>query len=311
MKTIVIGGFSGIANAIIKKLNKKNNEIIYTYNRTFSENLKKFKGFKLDIASIKSIDNFSKNKHLKNWDNLIIMPATQKPIGLFTELKAKLWIDSININFSNQMYLLNKLYKKRKISNKNKTIILWAGGGTNNATKYYSAYTISKIAQIKMAELLNYEMADVKVVILGPGWVKTRIHLETLNNKKFARENFFRTLEKFRNNSFVNINEVAECVDAIIKSKKIETGGRNISVEFDKWMDKDFYRILSTDDNMYKLRRDLNNFNIEDLGFNLEALISFIYKNKDMQAFSGSFYNFYQKMINLKIKNEFLKKKNI
>ena len=139
---------------------------------------------------MKSIEEFSKKKDLNNWDNLIIMPATQKPIGLFSEVKAAAWSASINLNFSNQMYLINKLYSKRRISNKNKTIILWAGGGTNNATKYYSAYTISKIAQIKMAELLNHEMTDTKVVILGPGWVKTKIHQETLKNKKYARENF-------------------------------------------------------------------------------------------------------------------------
>ena len=42
-----------------------------------------------------------------------------------------------------------------------------------------------------MAELLDHEMIDTKVVILGPGWVKTKMHQETLKNKKYSRENFF------------------------------------------------------------------------------------------------------------------------
>ena len=41
-----------------------------------------------------------------------------------------------------------------------------------------------------MAELLDHEMIDTKVVILGPGWVKTKMHQETLKNKKYSRENF-------------------------------------------------------------------------------------------------------------------------
>ena len=160
MKTIVIGGFSGIGNEVIKYLNKKKSKIIYTYNLTNSNKLKSFRGFKLNIFSKKSINEFIINKEVNNWDNLLIMPATQKPIGLFHETNPNEWSDSIKLNFTNQMYLINRLLKKRSKNNLNKTIILWAGGGTNNATKYYSAYTISKIAQIKMAELLNHEIND-------------------------------------------------------------------------------------------------------------------------------------------------------
>jgi len=46
---------------------------------------------------------------------------------------------------------------------------LCAGTGSNSAPKYYSAYTISKIAQTKMTELLDKEFDDIKVSIIGPG----------------------------------------------------------------------------------------------------------------------------------------------
>ena len=168
-------GFSGIAQRSSNLSKRKKNEIVYTYNETYLKKLQKFKGYKLDISSIKSIDDFSKKKDVKNWDNLIVMPATLKPIGLFDEVKAEDWSASVDLNFSNQMYLINKLYRKRRVSNKNKTIILWAGGGTNKATKYYSAYTISKIAQIKMAELLDHE-------------AETKMHQETFKNKNILEK---------------------------------------------------------------------------------------------------------------------------
>ena len=43
--------------------------------------------------------------------------------------------------------------------------MLWAGPGTNNAPKYYSAYITSKVAQIKMTELLDEEFDDLDITI--------------------------------------------------------------------------------------------------------------------------------------------------
>ena len=51
-------------------------------------------------------------------------------------------------------------------------------------------------------------------------------------------------------------------------------------MKFDKWKKKDFYKILSADENMYKLRRDFNNFHLEDLNFDTKNLISFLSNNK-------------------------------
>ena len=311
MKTIIVGGFSGIAQGIIKSLDKDKDSIIYTYNSTFSKKLNKFRGFKLKKKKKKSIDKFSKIKEVSNWGTLLIMPATQKPIGLFSETDPREWANSIELNFINQMYLINRLYKKRSLSEKNKTIILWAGGGTNNATKYYSAYTISKIAQIKMAELLNHEMKDTKVVILGPGWVKTKIHNETLNNKKLSRENYQRTQKRFLDNNFVEVKEVVDCVNTIINSSKSDTGGRNLSVEFDRWKNTDLFNLLSFDDDIYTLRRDFNNFNFEDLKFSIDNLIFFLDQNKNLHLYTSSIFKFFQRLTYFKYKIELSKKKII
>ena len=107
-KTIIVSGSSDIGSAISKKISL-NNKIISTYNNSFP----KFKRdnitfLKLNIENIDEIDDFIKNKVLNNWDNLIILPATQLPIGLPDEVDPKKWVNSININFTNQIYLLLK-----------------------------------------------------------------------------------------------------------------------------------------------------------------------------------------------------------
>ena len=299
MKYIFIAGASDIGEEIINSLSKSKNKIIYTYRNSKLKKNHNINAHKLDIADRDEIKNFVKNKDLKNWDQLTVLPATQKPIGLFNKNDPEEWVSSIDLNFTNQMYLVRKLLPLRN-KKKIKSIIFWAGGGTNNSTKNYSAYTVSKIAQIKMAELLDYEMINTKVVILGPGWVKTKMHQETLKNKKYSRENFFRTENRFKENNFVKTKEIVNCVNSIINSNKKETGGRNISVEFDKWKNEDFYKILSIDENMYKLRRDFNDFNLEDLDFNIQNLIIFLSNNSNMYVFKSIFFNFFQRLINLK-----------
>ena len=81
-KTIIVSGSSDIGSAISKKI-PLNNKIISTYNNSvpkFKRNNIMF--LKLNIENINEIDEFVKNKALNNWDNLIILPATQLPIGL-------------------------------------------------------------------------------------------------------------------------------------------------------------------------------------------------------------------------------------
>ena len=260
-KTIIVSGSSGIGSAISKKI-PLNNKIISTYNNSvpkFKRNNIMF--LKLNIENINEIDEFVKNKALNNWDNLIILPATQLPIGLPDEVDPKKWANSININFTNQIYLLLKLLAKRS-KKKIKRIILWSGTGSNNAPKYYSAYTVSKIALTKITEIFDAELNDCILSVIGPGWVKTKIHNETLRNKIYSRENYFNTKYHLKNNIFNSIKSVTDCVLAIMKLPKESIGGRNISVQFDNWRSKKFNDFLKSDINIYKLRRDFFNIRI-------------------------------------------------
>ena len=50
-----------------------------------------------------------------------------------------------------------------------------AGGGTNNPFTNYSAYCVSKIALIKMCELIDDEYKNLNVFIIGPGLLKPKL----------------------------------------------------------------------------------------------------------------------------------------
>jgi len=307
-KTIIVSGSSGIGSAISKKI-PLNNKIISTYNNSvpkFKRNNIMF--LKLNIENINEIDEFVKNKALNNWDNLIILPATQLPIGLPDEVDPKKWANSININFTNQIYLLLKLLAKRS-KKKIKRIILWSGTGSNNAPKYYSAYTVSKIALTKITEIFDAELNDCILSVIGPGWVKTKIHNETLRNKIYSRENYFNTKYHLKNNIFNSIKSVTDCVLAIMKLPKESIGGRNISVQFDNWRSKKFNDFLKSDINIYKLRRDFNNFTESDTSFSLDSMLEFFYQNKKLQNPKSLVYQNFKKILKIKIQKNFFKRK--
>ena len=198
------------------------------------------------------------------WDVLVIAPATQDPVGPFLELDFDQWEDSILVNFTAQMRIIHSLIPtRRQNSELEPCVLLFAGGGTNNAPVNYSGYIISKIAQIKMCELLDAEIPSVRFVIVGPGWVKTKIHESTLiAGSRLSGDNYQRTMEMLHGDKLTSMDEVLDCCDWLIKSPREQISGRNFSVVYDSWGSQELSSQLEWDADMYKLRRSGNDWKI-------------------------------------------------
>lgn len=255
----IISITSDIGTELAKFYFKKCN--VYGTYRSKTKNyyyLKKIgiKLYKCDLNNRTSINNFIKQiDNIPKWNYLIVSAGTQNPIGRFENINFKSWRDGFNINFINQLELLHVLLNKRIKSKKNSPrVLFFAGGGTNNATVNYSSYTIAKIASIKMVELLDEEIKDTVFSILGPGWVKTKIHQETLNNKKKSEANYYKTLDVFNKNSFFPMEKLITCIDWILNEKKEIVAGRNFSAVHDPWNKKEIQDIVKNENN-FKLRR--------------------------------------------------------
>ena len=152
-----------------------------------------------------------------------------------------------------------KLSSKRdNKASKIPSVLFFAGGGTNNATTNYMAYTLSKIASIKAVELLDAEVKDTKFTILGPGWVKTKIHKSTIDQPGSSGDNYKKTIQNFKNDNFYPMSNVIKCCNWLINSSKNLVGGRNFSAVFDPWNSKKI-NLIKKDRNNFKLRRYGNN----------------------------------------------------
>jgi NAD(P)-dependent dehydrogenase (short-subunit alcohol dehydrogenase family) len=213
---------------------------------------------KCDLSDISSIDDSIRELNkLQKWDNLVVATGTQEPIGKFIDCNIDAWSNSVNVNFISQIRFIHGLLPNRNLEDSSvPSVLMFAGGGTNNATQDYSAYTISKIASIKMVELLDFEINDTSFSILGPGWVKTKIHDATIQSKDAAGPNYFKTIKMLEadGKKCYPMEKVIACCKWILTSDRDLIGGRNFSSVFDPWESDEIEKIKDNPNN-FKLRR--------------------------------------------------------
>lgn len=262
LKAIVIGASSDIGNALCEDWILKGWEVAGTYrtNSPIIDNLRK-KNIALiecDLENTISIDKSCTylNEKITSWDVLVLSPGLLEPVDFFCKSNFEEWENSVKINFTSQLRFVHRLLPNRSPAGfLGPNVLFFAGGGTNSAPVNYSAYTVSKIALIKMVELLASELPDVKFLIVGPGWVKTKIHHSILNTCDLNSESYKRTALMFENGEFTPMDKVVKCCNTLISGSREILTGRNYSVVHDKWDDPRLIEQLEKNPDAYKLRR--------------------------------------------------------
>jgi len=259
---IIVSASSDIGLELSRHFLRKEFSLVGTF-RTASSQLRELENqflalIQADFADSTSVDEcIGKIKDSKfAWDFVILCPGTMEPIGRFESCNIDDWEINIKINLLNQLRFVHGILPlKHSQPSFIPTIVFFAGGGTNSAPVNFSAYTLSKIALIKAVELLDAEHDDVCFTILGPGWVKTKIHSETLRAGEASGEACRETNRRFGSGEFTPMSQVTDCCDWLIHSDKCVVGGRNFSVVYDPWAQDDLAKVLRENPDMYKLRR--------------------------------------------------------
>jgi NADP-dependent 3-hydroxy acid dehydrogenase YdfG len=262
-KAIVIGASSDIGSAIARELISSNWEVVGTVRDKKVKHLQNYSNVvaKFNLESEKQINKgiLKINKIISHWDALIITPGTMNPIGNFIDVSEKEWFNSILINFINQIRVVKKLLITGNVNSEIEPIVIFfAGGGTNSANPCFSAYTVSKIALIKMTEILDEELPNFRIVVIGPGWVETKIHREVLDNVNSPITLKNETKNRILKGEFVSMPNVVQAILWAINSPKKIIGGRNFSIANDPYKNKLFQEKILEDSNFLKLRRDGN-----------------------------------------------------
>ena len=168
------------------------------------------------------------------WDLLVSSVGTMEPIGRFFDIDFDAWERSISVNFTGQMRAIHALWPLRR-PERIVDIMLLAGGGTNSPFRNYSAYCVSKIALIKMCELIDDETPDANAFIIGPGYTHTRIHQETLRaGPKAAGEEYNKVLALLEKEG-TTIDDIYAHMRWCMAQGRGVAGGRNFSTVHDPW----------------------------------------------------------------------------
>jgi len=257
----IISVTSDIGKALAERYLNRGDIVIGTYrSNTGLEDLTEKENCHLlpcDLSNPKSIRNFSNEFQKLNleWNTFISCPCNPLPLKPFFESDFDEWSDSIHLNSLEQLRVLYNLYpfrSKQGISN----VVYFAGGSMNSPKPNFSAYTASKIFLVKMCELLNLENKDLNAFIVGPGWVRTKVHDLILKNLDTSDERYQTTTEFLESKKGTNLEDIFRCIDLLCKKGKQVTGGRNFSVVYDDWGNEELFARLKLNPNLYKLRRN-------------------------------------------------------
>ncbi len=266
-KAVIVSISSDIGYALAKRWQQRGMKVGGTYRTPSSlvDDLQSsgVKTIYCDLADSRSVHEagVSLRHDFSQWDYLVLCPGMLEPVGSFIDGDFAAWEKSLEINFTRQVQFVHELLPSRNKTGDHPPVVLFfAGGGTNNATVDYSAYTISKIALIKICELLDAEIPDTNFVIIGPGWVKTKIHQATLKAGKKAGANYQKTIDRLASDQCTPMETILDCCDWLIQADRRVVSGRNFSVVFDKWGEASLVRKLEEDPHMYKLRREGNDW---------------------------------------------------
>ncbi|MDO8732901.1 MAG: SDR family oxidoreductase [Actinomycetota bacterium] len=214
----------------------------------------------LDCSDKDAIASLVSDESIANqWDLLMLAPATMNPIGRFDECVWDEWEDSFALNSTRQFQFIHALIGRRNRAG-NPLVFLWSGPGSNGAAVGYSAITAAKIAQIKMCELLAAEYPDTRFVVVGPGWVATKVHRETLAAESRAGANLERTANRLQSPLTTTFDEIWDFFEWVNNQEVSAVSGRNFSIRSDLWGQDALATFLRDNPHAFKLRRANNDW---------------------------------------------------
>jgi NAD(P)-dependent dehydrogenase (short-subunit alcohol dehydrogenase family) len=185
--------------------------------------------------------------------------------GIFGEIgpvetsDSGLWCRTLEVNLFGT-YLVTKHVLPLLKNGRCPRIINFAGGGAFSSFANYSAYACSKAAIVRLTECLADELypVGIRVNCVAPGFIATDMHRATLaaGESRAGRLQFRRT-QSILEQGGAPMENVVECVRALISPAMDELSGKTISSSFDPWQTGAFRASVDeiSRSDLYTLRR--------------------------------------------------------
>ena len=162
---------------------------------------------------------FRREALVDGWDLIVFACGTMNPVGKFFECEPESWLSCIDGNALSPLLRLHHFYPAR---NEGAQVCFFSGPNPHKPNPYYSAYDASKALLINAAKNINAE--GLKCFVLGPGYVPTKIHQQTIAagvpNERLARA-------RANNEAGTPMSKIYECLRWCMDN---DVGGQHIFV---------------------------------------------------------------------------------
>ena len=150
-------------------------------------------------------------------------------------VEAAAWLEALRINLFG-VFLMCKYAVPLMIRQRRGKIINLSGGGAVTPRPRYSAYASSKAGVVRLTETLAGELAEynIQVNAITSGFVKTRIHEETLKAGARAGDELQRTKEMMSSQG-VDARVTSELALFLASEEADGVSGRLLHAVWDDW----------------------------------------------------------------------------
>lgn len=259
----IAGGSSGIGFAIAKRCVEEEAQVILgartraDLERAVGElNLIAGKNqfYVFDVGQLDQVEKFAAFCKSYGVSGLVNCAGLLGPIGKTSEINLTSFAQTIQINF---LGTVNMCVAFSRIMKERKKIVNLSGGGAVAPFLNFSAYASSKAAVVRFSENFAREhVNELDINCIAPGFIKTRLHEETLKSGPEAagKEFYERTVREMEAGG-TSVDFTSELAVYLLSDSSNGISGKLISAPFDAWKTSEFQERLRKDGDLGALRR--------------------------------------------------------
>lgn len=189
-------------------------------------------------------------------DGLVNNAGIYGPIGPLHEINLDDFEAAWRINFMGTVYMCH--YFAPLLKGQKGKIVNFSGGGASGPFPNYSAYAATKTAVVRLTENLAEEFAPLGIHVnaVGPGFVVTRLHEQTLKaGESKAGKKFLENTRKQIEKGGVSPEIAADLTVFLLSDEAVNINGKFLSAPWDPWQKPEYLKKLAEEPGLATLRR--------------------------------------------------------